>query len=69
MTNSLDDTPLSFGKHKGKTPFEVAAVDPGYIVWMQANVNPPKCSCELAQECISYILDSDDRFFPYDDLD
>lgn len=30
----IDDIPLRFGKHIGKTPSEVAAIDPSYIVWL-----------------------------------
>ena len=29
-----DDLPLTFGKYKGKTPNQIAEVDPSYIVWM-----------------------------------
>lgn len=34
----IDSTPLTFGKHAGKTPEEVAEEDPSYIIWMYENV-------------------------------
>ena len=49
-----DRTPLRFGKYRGKTPEEVAACDPSYVVWMHANViglGGPPCSRELARKC------------------
>jgi len=48
----IDDTPLTFGKYKGRTPRDVARSDPDYIVWMHANVlDKPTCSRELALDC------------------
>jgi hypothetical protein len=48
----LDVTPLSFGQYRGKTPMQVAQIDPSYIVWMKANVlDKPTCSRDLALEC------------------
>ena len=29
----LDHTPIGFGKHKGKTPEEIAELDPEYLIW------------------------------------
>lgn len=46
-----DETALTFGKHRGRTPNEIAKDDPGYIVWLQANVLPSPCSRGLAVEC------------------
>jgi hypothetical protein len=48
----IDDTPLKFGKYQGSTPNDIAKSDPGYIVWMHANVlDKPTCSRDLAREC------------------
>jgi hypothetical protein len=30
----IDERPLKFGKHIGKTPKEVAKIEPSYIVWL-----------------------------------
>ena len=48
---AIDDLPLSFGKHKGKTPRAIAETDPGYIVWLRANKLPPVVSRDLALDC------------------
>lgn len=48
-----DNTPLTFGKYKGRTPWELYQDDPGYLVWAWENVGPHVCSrdlYELAQE-------------------
>ena len=34
----LDHTPLTFGKHKGKTTTELLTQDPKYLVWLDVNV-------------------------------
>jgi len=47
----LDKSRLNFGKYRGKTPREVAAIDPSYVVWMHANVQPTPCSRDLALLC------------------
>jgi hypothetical protein len=31
---AMDHTPLAFGKHVGKTPEEIAEIDPSYILWL-----------------------------------
>lgn len=49
--NDIDDLPLTFGKYKGKTPQEVAEIDPGYIIWMHRTIFPAKCSVSLAIAC------------------
>lgn len=57
MTESekLDHTPLVFGKHKGKTPSEVAEHDPSYIVWLYDTWadqrRPQLVSKVLADDC------------------
>jgi len=30
----VDDTPLTFGKFKGKSPEEVSDIKPDYLVWV-----------------------------------
>ena len=30
----IDDRPLRFGQHIGKTPNEIAKIEPSYIVWL-----------------------------------
>ena len=48
-----DNTPPSFGKHRGLTPWELYQNDPDYLVWAWENVGPHVCSrdlYELAQE-------------------
>jgi uncharacterized protein (DUF3820 family) len=47
----IDNTPLTFGKYRGKTPEQVAEVDESYIVWMYDNVMPKPCSKELRDAC------------------
>ena len=43
----MDTQPLTFGKHKGETPEQVAKHSPGYIRWMYENINPKVCSAKL----------------------
>ena len=42
-----DNTPLTFGKHRGLTPWELYQNDPDYLVWAWENVGPHVCSREL----------------------
>ena len=35
---ALDNTPLTFGKHKGKTTTELLIQDPEYLIWLDVNV-------------------------------
>lgn len=47
-----DRTALKFGKHRGKTPEQVAETDPGYIVWAYETVAQfDVCSAALYREC------------------
>jgi uncharacterized protein (DUF3820 family) len=47
-----DHTPLKFGKYKGRTPNDVAEIDPQWLVWAYNNVlNFPVCTKLLANEC------------------
>lgn len=32
--SSPDQTPMTFGKHTGKTPEEISLEDPSYVVWL-----------------------------------
>lgn len=59
---SLDDTPLTFGTHKGKTPNQVAKEAPSYILWMSEKIKPCPCSHGLILDCESAINDRDPNF-------
>lgn len=48
----LDDTPLEFGKYKGKTPDYISDYDPGYIVWLWENTTVAHCSKALYEFCL-----------------
>ena len=61
--NLLDRTPLTFGKHKGQTPEEVADTDPGYIVWLYENVEPRKVSRGLYVACVQEMEEVEDDHF------
>lgn len=50
--DDLDNTSLTFGKHKGKTPDEISEEDPGYIIWMAENIKEQHCSDALYQYCL-----------------
>jgi len=61
----IDNTPLTFGKHKGKTPNEILESDTSYIVWMWGNMDKPPCSMdlyELACEEVESGVDEGDRW-------
>lgn len=34
-----DSVPLTFGKHKGRTPIELLTVDPSWLAWAHKNVD------------------------------
>lgn len=48
----LDHTPLRGGKHPGKTPSEIADIDPSYLVWAYEGWDRPPCSAMLYKECV-----------------
>jgi hypothetical protein len=49
----LDHTPLTFGKHKGTTPSDLALKDPGWLTWAYKNVtNKAVCSELLYKDCL-----------------
>lgn len=55
LDDEFDDTPLTFGKYRGKTPEEISDIDPGYIVWMAENIEEQHCSNALYQFCLKEI--------------
>lgn len=47
----LDHTPIDFGQYKGRTPSQVAVINPKYLVWMHDTVvNRGKLMSELLYE-------------------
>jgi len=54
----LDDTKLTFGKHKGSTPKEIATDDPNYIVWMYDTLTTKFCTKRLRDLCVDTSSDS-----------
>lgn len=63
---ALDRSPLVFGKYNGKTPNEVAEIDPSYVVWMYENVSPAPCSTALYEDCRIDVDENDDRLDQHD---
>jgi hypothetical protein len=59
MKQLLDDTPLTFGKHKGMTPNDIAVVDPQYIVWAYDNLRKKPCTRKLRDTCEDMSYDDD----------
>lgn len=57
---NLDTTPLTFGRYKGKTPEQIADLDPSYIVWMYENVKPKACSRSLWVACTDAMDEAED---------
>jgi hypothetical protein len=52
----LDHTPLTFGKHKGLTPGQVATKDPAWLIWAKKTVTTkPVCSDALYRDCLKPI--------------
>lgn len=45
-----DKEVLTFGKYKGKTPEEVARIDPEYLAWAYNNITPKPCSRALYED-------------------
>ena len=48
---NLDDTPMEFGKYKGKTPDWISDYDPEYIVWLWENTKVAPCSKAMYEFC------------------
>lgn len=55
-----DERPLGVGKYSGKTPNQIADIDPSYIVWMYDTINPKRCSRELYLSCEAHGRDDED---------
>ena len=51
----IDTRPVSYGKHKGLTPEDIAEIDPGYIVWLVDNVSINVCSPLLYRSCVDIL--------------
>ena len=56
----LDHLPLNRGKFRGRTPSEVAEIEPSYITVVLASWNPKVCSDALIRDC-QRDLDASDR--------
>lgn len=70
-----DNTPLTFGMHKGKTPNKIAEDHPGYIVWLyEAIVEQSFVSKALYDSCKQQVeanepdedINHDEAFMPVD---
>ena len=48
MEQNLDDV-IGFRKHAGKTIMEVCKIDPGYILWLHANISTANFSIEVIE--------------------
>lgn len=59
ILKQLDDTPLKFGKYKGKTPTDIARTNPGYIVWIYENIEIKHCTQTLYKKCLAKVNDRD----------
>lgn len=59
----LDHTVLTFGRHRGKTPSEVAEIAESYIVWLYETIKPERCSKALYLDCKGS-KDADDNGIP-----
>lgn len=67
MKKCIDQTPLTFGKHKGKTPSELLDEYPSYLAWMLKNFeNGVPFSPEVIDE-VNRIQAKDS--LDYDELD
>jgi len=73
MKHLLDDTSLTFGKHKGSTPNEIAGHTPSYIVWLFDNLDTKFCTKKLRDACEEISSESDwndekdmDTFYNFD---
>lgn len=67
--NDIDTIPLSFGKHKGRTPNQICGNDPRYIIWIFENIKPAPCSKDLydcaQMEDADHSADEGDRWSIY----
>lgn len=61
----LDHTPLTWGRHAGRTPSWVAENDPEYLVWMYESVaNRPPCSQALYKSTRQDLRDDSGPEYP-----
>lgn len=63
----IDELPLTFGKYAGKTPSELVAEDPSYVVWMYDNVRPHPCSKKLHDVAIDALDEGDSDLVDLED--
>jgi hypothetical protein len=61
----IDEQVLTFGKYQGKTPEQIADVDPDYIVWLYDSHKEKYCSRPLRELCAMDIRESE----YYDEFD
>lgn len=62
LIDPTNEIPLTFGKHKGKTPRQLVDAEPGYIVWLHENI--PSVVTRSAYLDACFILDENrDRRF------
>lgn len=64
----LDFRPLTFGKYRGKTPEQVAEIDPSYICWMYKEIKPTPCSQALKNDCEQELRESENEWSSQDDV-
>ena len=57
----IDDQPLCFGKHEGRTPNELFEQEEySYLAWLGENITDPPCMSEDLYDCArAEILDED----------
>jgi len=46
-----DNLPLSFGKHKGMTPIQIAEIEPSYVVWLYESTDHGIVTKTLYEAC------------------
>lgn len=49
---TIDNSPVTFGKYRGKTPNQILFENPSYIKWMYLNFKSPPCTKELYESSI-----------------
>lgn len=56
----FDDTPITFGKYKGKTPDEISDIDPKYLLWLVHETGFSLCSLALIEYCEQEVREEED---------
>jgi len=51
MPKDIDDQPLLFGKHQGKTPKELLEEDPSYLVWLYETMEDQLSTALYEEAC------------------